>query len=106
MHAEVPAEAIIRYADDLYNAGPSQMIWLLRDIEGEFDRVLMIGHNPGFQGLALMLADTGDAECITAMGAKNPTAALAGIDFKCTWSKIGTDHGWLRCFMTPRSLPS
>lgn len=58
----------IFYSDSLYLAEPQGIVENLRDISDEYKRVLVIGHNPGLEGLLQML--TGRVESL-------PTSALA-----------------------------
>jgi phosphohistidine phosphatase len=67
---------------------------------------MVVGHDPGMQGLALELSGEGDPKLLLALGAKFPTAGLAVIRFKGrSWSKIGRGSGRLDVFATPKSLP-
>lgn len=58
----------ILYSDSLYLAEPQAIVEVLRDLPDEHKRVLVIGHNPGLEGLLQML--TGRVESL-------PTSALA-----------------------------
>ncbi len=94
----------IRFADGLYMAGPATMMTLLTELEGKPERVMMVGHNPGFQAFALMVCGGGGEEDLAALARKFPTAALAVIDFDGQWKDIGAGRGRLRLFATPRAL--
>lgn len=45
----------IEYRDDLYMAEPAAIFHVLRSIPDEIDRALIVGHNPGLEGLAQIL---------------------------------------------------
>jgi phosphohistidine phosphatase len=93
------------YEENFYLAAPSVLLARLRKIEAKVSRVLVIGHDPGMQGLALELAGTGDAERMQALAAKFPTAGLAVIGFKARdWSKIAPGKGRLEQFVSPKML--
>ena len=100
----LPTEPEVRYADELYLAGPSELIALLRGLERSPGRVMMIGHNPGFQALVLALCAEGDEGDLDAVAHKFPTAALAVIDFETAWGDIAAGLGRLRLFTTPKTL--
>ncbi len=108
---ELATNPVIQYADELYLASPSEMMALLRDVPNTAEndapeRVMMVGHNPGFQTLARMLCEGGDEDGLVALAGKFPTAALAVIDFDGAWEKIRAGKGRLRLFATPRALAS
>jgi phosphohistidine phosphatase len=93
------------YEDRFYLAAPSLLLARLRKIEGKIQHVMIVGHDPGMQGLAMALAGGGDADMLQALATKFPTAGLAVIRFKArSWSKVGDGSGRLDLFMTPKLL--
>ena len=65
---------------------------------------MIVGHDPGMQGLAWSWQATGMPE-LQALAAKFPTAGLAVIRFKARdWAKVGPGKGRLELFMTPKTL--
>jgi phosphohistidine phosphatase len=59
--AETVAEKIgykneILYKDSLYMAEPLQIVDVLKETPDEVKRVMVVGHNPGMEGLAQMLS--------------------------------------------------
>ena len=95
----------ISYDEDLYHAGPHQMLGLLKEISGDIGHAMLVGHNPGMHALALGLTGAGDEGVLDDLRMKFPTAGLAVIDFEFSWAKIGPGLGNLRLFMVPRRLP-
>ena len=67
---------------------------------------MIVGHDPGMQGLALELSGPGRRrERCRRWPRKFPTAALAVIRFKARdWSKVGPAKGRLELFVTPKML--
>jgi len=63
-------EGSIELSPDLYLAGPGAYRRLLREISADFERVLVVGHNPGLEMLL---------EAATGVGETLPTAALAHV---------------------------
>jgi phosphohistidine phosphatase len=104
--AELPRGGpTVAYEEGFYLAAPSVLLARLRKIDGKVARAMVVGHDPGMQGLAVELAGTGEREDLEALAAKFPTAGLAVITFKGQdWSKIGPGRGHLARFVTPRSL--
>jgi phosphohistidine phosphatase len=70
------------------------------------DHVLLVGHNPGLEDLALMLvADRDDNPLRDALEAKYPTATLAGLTFAIDrWADAAADGASLDRFIRPRDL--
>jgi phosphohistidine phosphatase len=60
----------VKYHDALYLAEPSTYIATLQKTSDDFERVMIVGHNPGMEGLLQILS--GKVESL-------PTAALAHI---------------------------
>ena len=74
----------------IYAAGLSTLLDVVRGLPDDADRVILIGHNPGFEELAGALA-TGDKEV------RLPTSAFAHLEFDAPgWSAIQPGSGRLR----------
>jgi phosphohistidine phosphatase len=86
--------AAIGYDDRIYEASPISLLYVLAESEDEFDSILLVGHNPGLEGLIKIL--TGG---IVSM----PTAALAEINLKIDfWSSIAADTGKVNFVVRPK----
>jgi phosphohistidine phosphatase len=67
--------------------------------------LLVVGHNPGFEDVAKLLASKGEAEALARLTEKYPTAGLAVIAFDITaWTEIAPGTGRLESFVTPKML--
>jgi len=98
-----PVKVEIR--EDLYHTSPGELLTILQDLPDTENSVLLVGHNPTFEELALSLAGAGQAESLTELGLKYPTGALAIIDFSVdNWSHVREGTGYLRDFIRPRTL--
>jgi phosphohistidine phosphatase len=78
---------------------------MLQEIDPATGSVLVIGHNPGFEDLARLLASHGSGEALSRMRQKFPTAGLAVID--CDggdWTDLKPRGGKLDRIVTPKSL--
>lgn len=90
---------------ELYLAGERTLLAHLRRAEDRHRRVLLIGHNPGLQSLALLLAEGDDPEREARMAAKFPTAGLAAFDCDIeSWAALSAQTSRLADFVSPRSL--
>lgn len=98
------------FDDSVYMAPPELLLARLRAVkkvgQGETPRhVMLVGHNPGMEELALMLVGSGSAHDRARMAAKFPTAAVAVFTFDAdTWKAIKPGSGRLEHFLTPRQL--
>jgi phosphohistidine phosphatase len=92
-----------RFEEALYGASEASLLARLRALPPEVDSVMVVGHNPGLEDLALALASEG-AERLR-MEEKYPTAALATIDLAANdWSAIERGSGELVAYVRPRDL--
>ena len=99
-----PAPAA-RSEQRLYNATPQAILDLHKDMPAAAGSVLVIGHNPGLQELAVMLIASSDIEACESLREKFPTSGLAIIDFAFDeWSKLHPHAGRLERFVSPKSL--
>ena len=64
------------YEDSFYLAAPSVLLARVRRIEAKVRHVMIVGHDPGMQGLALELSGSGEARKLQALAVKFPTAGL------------------------------
>ena len=95
--------AEVDFDDRLYLTSPDALYGRLKAVPIDAKSVLMIGHNPGLHGLALMLMGTGDAKSISRLEDKLPTAALAVFTFpQVAWRDLIPAAGRLEAFITPR----
>ena len=89
----------------LYLASAPKLLERLHEIEDDAACVLLIGHNPGLERLARLLAGSGSPEKIEAMHSKFPTGALAVFEFDLSsWRDIGKASGKLADYRVPADL--
>jgi phosphohistidine phosphatase len=97
------AASTARVEDDLYAASATQLLDRLRAVPDTVESVMLIGHNPGLQELALDLAHP--SPTTDDLAAKYPTAALATLQFTAsTWRDLGRESGELLNLVRPRDL--
>jgi phosphohistidine phosphatase len=98
------------YDDDVYMAAPDALLARLHRLgpgaAGEVPHhVMLVGHNPGLEELAVLLVGSGAADDTARMAEKFPTAAAAVIGFNAdTWALIEPGSGRLEHFLTPKRL--
>ena len=89
----------------IYEAPALRLLGVVQEVGPEVRTLLVIGHNPGFEDLAKLLAGEGDQDALLRLGQKYPTAGLAVIDFpQESWAEVQPGAGRLERFATPKSL--
>ena len=94
--------ADIEVERDLYGASAGELLERLHAVSEGVESVMLIGHNPSIQSLALNLAGTGDD--LDAIAQKYPTGALATLTFEVSWRELERDGAELAGFVRPRDL--
>jgi phosphohistidine phosphatase len=88
---------------ELYAASSDSLLERIRALPEAVDSVMLIGHNPGLQQLALVLPSAGAAREL--LGAKFPTAALATLTLaNTTWSQLSQGDALLAAYVVPKQL--
>lgn len=91
------------FDERIYLAPARTLLGIVRAADDSRDRLLIVGHNPGMEQLALLLARGGALR--EQVAAKYPTGALAEIGFEAPrWRDIGEGTGTLERFVRPRDL--
>jgi phosphohistidine phosphatase len=97
--------ATVLLEEGLYMASAEMLLARLRRLAGDATPVLLIGHNPSLQNLALALAGSGQGDDLSDLAAHFPTAALAVLTFDApAWADISVRGGKLVHFTFPRRL--
>jgi phosphohistidine phosphatase len=95
------AEVVVQVDEQLYGASSETLLERIRSVPDEVDSVLLIGHNPGLQDLALVLASSGAK--LRRLEAKFPTAAFATLALS-HWSTLGPRDAELVAYVVPKQL--
>jgi phosphohistidine phosphatase len=96
-------ELEVRIEPTLYTFDADVLLDRLGRISSDVASVLLVGHNPAIQDLALRIADRGDG--LHDLSQKYPTAGLAQIDFgQGSWDWLADQPGELVRFIVPRQL--
>jgi phosphohistidine phosphatase len=94
--------AEVRIEPELYAAPAADLLDVLHEVPDEVESVMLIGHNPGIQDLALSLASAGPE--IQRLRSKFPTAALATLELDGTWRELAPGSAELASFVKPKEL--
>ena len=93
------------YDRRIYLASPATLLAIARESDDAVDRLLLVGHNPGFHLLALLLTGDSGGPLKAELAAKYPTGALAEIELPVArWRDLAEGRGRLTRFIRPRDL--
>ncbi len=85
--------------EDVYHAGMSTLMHIVKSLPNTLDRVMLVGHNPGFTDLANQLKDH------DYFIDNVPTCGIVAIEFPCNkWDEISDHDGRLLFFDYPKKV--
>jgi phosphohistidine phosphatase len=88
----------------IYLASAVTLLDVVQELPAAVAHVLLVGHNPGLEDLALWLVPESDDPRRVALEAKYPTATIAEIMFEGTWRDLAPGAARLARFVRPRDL--
>jgi phosphohistidine phosphatase len=98
----------VHLEEQIYRADSDELLERLREVSTTTASVMLIGHNPSIQELALTLANESSPPQLTArarLAEKFPTGALAAFAVRSDeWSELGRCLAHLEQFLLPREL--
>lgn len=96
----------VKELQGLYLGPPSRLLEAIQRAPDEATCVMLVGHNPGMEHLAMALAGPASKpKALQKMRRKFPTAALAEIAFEAvTWAGVARGEGRLKRFISPKDL--
>jgi len=101
----LPEAVPVETTRDIYEVGADRILARLRATDPSVDVLLLIGHNPGIEGLAAWLAGANsDRDAMRRLSGKFPTGALASLSFVGPWSELSDEGAALIRFVTPKGL--
>lgn len=93
------------HLEQLYGAGPTQLLNALHDAISDAACVMIVAHNPGLHELGFALAGGGDDAARAALADNLPTGAIVTLDFMTDdWTDLRFRGGALVGFMSPKLL--
>jgi phosphohistidine phosphatase len=107
----------VSFERGIYEGAAAGLLTLIRQVPSATTALLVIGHNPAIEDLAVMLADGGSEDeassrpgaatpgALDRMRVKFPTAAIAVLDFAGAWPSLAPGQARLTAFVTPRDDP-
>ena len=99
----------------IYGAAATDLLALVREVPPATRTLLLLGHNPAIEDLALLLAAAPTSAAgrgaagatpgdLDRMRSKFPTAAIAVLESPGTWPGLAPGQARLTAFVTPREL--
>lgn len=97
-----PRAITVEVEERLYGASAGDLLGRLRNVDEAARCVVVIGHNPGLQDLAVLLAGGGDDDASAQLQRKFPTAAAVTISVDGDWADLGIGASRIESLFTPR----
>lgn len=96
----------VKELQSIYLGAPSRLLEAIRRAPDSAACVMLVGHNPGMEHLAMALSGpSSKPKALAKLHAKFPTAALAKIEFDAaTWRDIAHGTGRLKRLVWPKDL--
>ncbi|MET8752697.1 histidine phosphatase family protein [Streptomyces sp. NPDC004667] len=96
----------VRYDERVYAAEPEELLEVVSEVPGDVGTLLLVGHNPGLEELAISLARkavaAADTEAIERLSRKFPTSAIAVLACPVPWQELAPGSARLTDFTVPR----
>ena len=102
----IKGEPDVRYVPGVYEATSGELLALIRAVVPETRGLMIVGHNPGFEGLTTRLSGQGDGGALARLRAKFPTGAFATLDVSVPWAELNWGDAYLADLIFPRDLPN
>ena len=100
----VPPDTVVEIDEAIYHADADELLARLREVPSGIGSVLLVGHNPGLQELAIDLVGSGGARLRERLLTKFPTGALATLEVSGSWHDLTWGAASLLAFVVPREL--
>jgi phosphohistidine phosphatase len=102
IRAALPDDAVIEHDRSIYATDGRALLDRVRAVDDVYESVLVVGHNPTLQDLALTLAGSGDAADREQLETKLPTGAIVTMSFEGGWGALAAGGAALDGLFTPR----
>jgi len=102
--ASLGSDVDVWVEDDIYGASADQLLDRLRRLPPAVPSVMIVGHNPGLEELALELIGDGDDAGLARLNAKYPTGGLVSVLVDGEWKALARGTATLTSFVVPKDL--
>ena len=98
----------VRFDRAIYLAAWPSLVSIVQSAPASTPSLMVIGHNPGMEQLALALAlqpkTPSERALLETMSKKYPTCALAVLEFDGDWRNVKAGTGRLTAFVRPKDI--
>jgi phosphohistidine phosphatase len=99
---ELPHRPKTVYEERIYEASPGELIAVLNETAEDTHSLILIGHNPGVQGLTEILAGRSEDDARARMNGRGfPTSAFAVLSYTGSWKSLEPGAGTLVDYWAP-----
>lgn len=103
---QLAAEVPVRFDERVYAAEPEELLEVVSEVPEEVGTLLLVGHNPGLEELAVSLAreaaGAAEAGAMARLSQKFPTSAIAVLACPGSWRNLAPGSARLTDFAVPR----
>lgn len=101
----LPKGVTVEVTRALYEVGADRILELVRAVDPTVRTLMLVGHNPGLESLAMFLAGKGsDKDARAALNRKFPSGAFASLEFQGAWADLDGGSARLTKLTTPKDL--
>lgn len=102
---EFPAAPKASFSDALYHGTPESLLDTLQKVPKSRKSVMLVGHNPGLEEFAQLLAGPqSDRLALATLKEKFPTAAVARLVIDGAWADLAAGRAALTDLLRPKDL--
>jgi phosphohistidine phosphatase len=99
------ASTQVQFCKPLYEASADRILAEIRKTSPSCRTLMVVGHNPGLEMLANLLAGPSSGpEPLSRLAQKYPTAGVARLAFEGDWSRLAWEGATLTDFLRPKDL--
>jgi phosphohistidine phosphatase len=99
---ELPHRPKTVFEERLYEASVGELIALVNQTSEDIGDLLLVGHNPGMQGLVEMLAGTAADDLLNQVRRGFPTSGAAVLAVDAPWKSVEPGTAKLAQFYAPK----
>jgi phosphohistidine phosphatase len=86
----------------VYEASTGMLLTVVQELPDRVDTAVLVGHNPGCEGLVHLLSGERDPEAAQRLHLKYPTSGIAVLEFDGAWVDLAPGAARLTAFAVPR----
>ncbi|MFJ9036616.1 SixA phosphatase family protein [Streptomyces sp. NPDC102406] len=100
---ELPERPRTVYEERIYEASPGELIAVLNETQDDVRNAVLIGHNPGVQGVTEVLTGEADPGAAERLRSGFSTAAFAVLSFTGSWKSLEPGTATLLDYWSPNA---